>query len=501
MKKINILFIILSIFILISCNEEKKEELIDDAVVEYGKFTNSEYLYEPMHLYHGEDEIPVYACKINFSHTWNAEAPQRINNGVAIIELEGRAKLRLKTNFKINNKVTIRPLNKEVDYEQVEDQILDFYISEVGQYTIEFSNDRTLHLFVNPLHQYDEYKNQSNIIYFGPGVHNRSNSSKIASDNLVHLSTNQIVFIDKGAIVEAGFIANNSSNIKIIGNGIISGAPFDRNANTNTKLIPFEFNYCHNLEFQGIFNLDPAGWCYNIYFCDNVKIDNIKIISSRSNGDGVSIQSCQNVECNNSFIRSWDDSLVVKNYPRWDNRNIEGTTKNIQFNNCIIWTDLAQSMEIGYETVGLVMEDIHFKNITVLHNFHKAVISIHNGNNANIKDVSFENIIVEDASMGRGDGKNTLIELTAEYSTTWSNGHKTTSLGSVNGVLINNVKVLKANNPMISLRGSIDPRDGYTKDIHYVENVTIKDLFIENKKIDSNYNKLETIYTKNIVFE
>lgn len=483
--------------------EATDEELVSsvDAKLSVGEFTNSDYLYSQMTLKALDKNIPVYNCKINFSHSWDPTAPQRINNGVAIVEIEKNVCFTLTTTFKIVEKyLHIRPLEENVQYELVDQNNLKFLIKETGQYTIEFASDRTLHLFVNEYNQYDSYKSKSNLIYFGPGVHNKQNSSYISGDNYIHPSSNQTIFIDKGAVVEAGIIASNASNITVVGNGIITGAAFDRNANTNTRLIPMEFNYCNNIKFYGISNLDPAGWCYNLYFSTNIDMDNIKIISSRANGDGVSLQSCQNVECKNSFVRAWDDALVVKNYPRWDNRNIEGTTRNIKFYNCVIWTDLAQSMEVGYETVGAVMEDITFEKITVLHNYHKAVMSIHNANNANVKRVTFKDIVVEDASMGRGDGRNILIELTAEYSSTWSNGHKATALGSTSDVTIENVKVLKHSNPEISLRGSIDPRNGYSKEIHYVSNVTIKNVYLDNTKVDSNYNKLELVYTNNIQF-
>lgn len=505
MKKLLIVLLI-CLFPLFSCEAKKEEDKSNldydsDAEVSYGEFSNEDYLYGQMHLYFGDQEIPVYACKINYSHSWHADAPQRIDNGVAVIEIKGKAKLKLTTSFNMLNRTKIRPLDKNVQFEQTDDKELEFVISEVGQYTIEFYGDRCLHLFVSNIGEYDSYKNQSGVIYFGPGLHNKSNNSKISSDNYVHLSSNQTIFIDKGAVVEAGFIANNASNITIVGNGIISGAVFPRSATANTKLIPFDFNYCNNIKFIGISNLDPAGWCYNLYFSKNILLDNIKIISSRSNGDGVSLQSCEDAKVLNSFVRSWDDSLVVKNYPRWDNRNIEGTTRNILFKNCIIWTDLAQSMEIGFETVGEIMEDITFEDITVLHNYHKAVISIHNSNNANIKRVTFKNITVEDAAMGKGDGKNYLIEISNEYSTTWSTGHKVTSLGSTEDVLIENVKVLSSNKPMISIRGAIDARSEYSNEIHYVKNVKIKDLYLGDVKIDNNYEKLELIYTQNITFE
>ena len=483
-------------------NENTQDDEVYEYEMCYANYVDSDYLYSQVRMFVKDAEIPVYNCKVNFAHTWNPDAPQRMNNGVAIIGLNGTVKLRLELVFNPNDRCVIRPLEKNITPKiDNEKRIIEFVISEAGQYTIELSNDRTIHLFVNQLNQYFEYKDIENIIYFGPGVHNKSNSEHINSSNMINLSSNTIVFIDYGAIVEAGFIANNKENITIVGNGIVSGAPFSRSASTNSKLIPYEFNYCKNLKFYGISTLDPAGWCYNLYFCENVELDNIKIISSRSNGDGVSIQSCKHVKCTNSFVRSWDDSLVVKNYPQWSNRSLEGTTQDILFDNCIIWTDLAQSMEVGYETVGEVMEDITFSNITVLHNFHKAPISIHNANNAHLKNVTFKNIIVEDAKMGKGDGHNILIEITAEFSSTWSNGHKVTSLGSVDGVLIENVKVYNATNPEISIRGSIDTRSQYDGSIHYVSNVTIKDLYINGQKITSDYNNLEIVYAQNVSIE
>ena len=474
-----------------------------EAKLSFANNIPSDYLFNAVSLYYGDQEIPIYNVKVNFAHTWDPEAPNRMNNGVVILGLDGEVTLTLKTTFNINNTLTIRPLEKEVQKEILNNNEIEFTIKEKGQYTIELSNDRTIHLFVDEYGYFEKYRNSNeyaNYIYFGPGVHNKNNSSNINSNNLIELNSNTLVFIDEGAIVEAGFIANYKNNIAIVGNGIISGAPFDRSANTNSKLIPYEFNYCTNLIFDGITTLDPAGWCYNLYFSKDILLDNIKIISSRSNGDGVSIQSCERVDCLNSFVRSWDDSLVVKNYPEWSNKNNEGTTRDIYFYNCVLWTDLAQSMEIGYETVGEVMEDITFEKITVLHNFHKAPMSIHNANNANIKNVLFKDIIVEDAAMGKGDGKNVLVELTCEFSTTWSNGHKKTSLGQTDGVTFENIHILSSNNPLISIRGSIDARSEYDDTVHYVSNVKFINFYIGDTILTEAYNNLEMVYVNNVTF-
>ncbi len=460
---------------------------------------DSRLLYKNMTLKVFDLDIPIYNCKTNFSHTWNAEAPQRMNNAVAIVELEGTARFSLTATFNVELSCTIRPLSEEIVPEVIDDRNIEFEISKAGQYTIEFSNDRTLHLFVIEFEKYDSYKDMDNVMYFSPGVHNKTNDKRINSNNRINLNSNTVVFLDEGAIVEARFEATNKSNIIIVGYGIVSGANFDRNANTGTATVPYDFQYCNNIKFFGISTLDPAGWCYNLFFSNNIEIDDIKIISSRSNGDGISLQSCQNVHCSNSFIRSWDDSLVVKNYVSWNNGS-EGTTRNIYFDNCLLWTDLAQSMEIGYETIGEIMDNINFTNITVLHNYHKAPISIHNGNNANITNVHYKDIVIEDASMGKGDGKNILIEIVSEFSSTWSTNHKVTAVGSIDNVIIENVTVLFSKNPQVSIRGSYDGRSGY-ESYHYVTNVVIRNIYISGVKLDENYPNLEMKYSNNITFE
>lgn len=459
--------------------------------------------YSSMRLYAGDQIIPIYNVKTNYAHTWNPTAPQRMNNAVATIELKGTMTFKLQTNFLINNTCAIRPLNAKVPFSLDEERrVITFTISSPGQYTIEFRSEKTLHLFVNEYEAYDSYKNKDNVLYFGPGVHNKENSSYIQNDNYIHLSSNTIVYLELGAIIEGGFIAYKSNNIMIVGSGIIDGALFVRDANTNERMIPYDFSYCSDLTFLGVTNLDPAGWCYNLYFSNKINIDQVKIISSRSNGDGISLQSCQNVIVTNSFVRAWDDALVVKNYPKWDNLISYGETKNITFENCIIWNDLAQSMEIGYETYGEVLEDITFNNIVVLHNFHKAVISIHNGNQAEIKRIKFENITIEDASMGKGDGLPYLLDFTTTFSSTWSTGHGVTSLGNIQEVYVKNIKVIDERQDMkFHLEGSIDTRKEYYGSIHEIENIYFEDIEIAGTRLTANSPRiLKNEYVKNVIY-
>lgn len=480
-----------------------KEDNKETSKVRFNDDLNEDLRYSQLRMFIGDKEVPLFNCKTNMSQTWNGEAPSRMNNAVALIELEGKIEVKIQANFALLGECVVRPLSANITPIIDENRrVITFTISSPGQYTIDLRSGRTLHLFVDEYKQYDSYKESSNLIYFGKGIHTKESSKYINNYDEIVLNSNTTIFIDQGAIIRARFIASNKSNIKIIGSGIIDGSTFDRSIERGTTKVPLEFNFCSNIEIRGIATLDPAGWCYNLYYCKDVVIDNIKIISSRSNGDGVSVQSCENVICSNSFIRSWDDSLVVKNYPLHNNRNSHGSTKNILFENCIIWTDLAQSMEVGYETVGEVLEDVTFNNITVLHNYHKAVISIHNANNANIKRVKFTNITVEDLSVGKGDGNKIFIDVANVFSSNWSTNWTTTSLGSIDDVLIENVKVIEGHiDAEIKISGTKDHRKEYNYTTHYVNNVTIKDVIIKDKIVDETYSNLTVNLTNNLKFE
>jgi len=456
-------------------------------------------LYSQAHLYAAGQQIPLYNVKANLNHVWSATAPGRVDSGVASLEMEGKVLFSLQTNFPLNNTCVIRPLAAKVApvFDNAR-RVIRFVIDNPGSYTIELSAKRAIHLFVNAIGGEDATKAKATMT-FGPGIHNHANDTRIDANNLCHLSSNAIVYLAPGCVFQGGFAADNRSNIIIGGLGFIDGSSFERNADNGSKLIPLDFNFCTNLTFSGFSVLDPAGWCFNLYFGNTIAITNVKIISSRSNGDGISIQSCQNVEVKGCFVRTWDDSLVVKNYNQWSNPSVEGTTRHVHFSSCRIWTDLAQSMEIGYETIGSVMDDITFTDITVLHAYHLAPISIHNANNANLTNVAYTNITVEDASVDASSNK--VIDFSTAFSSTWSTSHKTTALGSIDTVTLQNVLVSKGNDSLIvSIKGAIDTRTGYNNSEHDISNVSLKDVSIKGIIITKTYSPLVTAYAPNLTF-
>lgn len=468
--------------------------------------------YSGAKLYVEGEEIPLYATRYNDSQVWSAAAASRRETGFAYFDFQGSVRAKIVYESKVDSAYLVRPSAYGVLASVTkENRSVEFVLDAADNYTVEpvSSPKQAIYLFCNPIGkeeftaESEEVKN-GNVLYFGAGLHTAANDSRIGPDNVVRVRSGQTVYLASGAVLRAKIQGDNVSDVRVAGRGILDGSAFVRDPGAGLATVPIEFNRCTDVVVEDIVLNDPAGWCVQYYFVEGGRIDNVRMLSSRSNGDGVSLQSCKNITVSRVFARTWDDCLVVKNYPEWSDRSKQGATENILFEYCTIWADLAQCMEVGYETVGKTMQNITFRDITVLHAFHKPVMSIHNGNNADIKRVVFENITVEDASMGQGDsnGNRQLAEFTAVYSASWSDGHGVTELGSIDGVTVSNVWVYSAKTPIeYRVYGSEDTRSDYAGSLHYVDNVTFDGIKIGTKTESEQTAKLYTNeYARNVKF-
>lgn len=411
---------------------------------------NSTVQHSGVSLFVEDTPLFVYDVAVNHIRTW-VENPSTTTAGMASFDFEGSVQVRVEVEDM--ESLVVRPLSLGIQ-PKVKNGVATFTLSAPAQLTLEINGDykRAVHLFANAPEENAPSQEDENVIYFGPGVH---------KTGIFTVESGQTVYLAGGAVVYGGIVGKNVQNVRVTGRGFFDGSTYDRWAQTT---VPINFEHSQNIQIDGVGFLNPAGWTVNAYFCEDVLIDNIKIISARSNGDGITLQSCKNVKAQNSFVRSWDDSLVVKNYD-------EGSTENILFDNMVVWTDLAQSCEVGYETYGESIKNITFQNITVMHNFHKPVMSIHNADQAAISDVTFRDIVVEDAQMGDGDGTPYLMEITIA-SSQWS---RSAVRGSVQNVLFENITVLSGKTPSSNFRG-------YGEN-NAVDGVAINNLVINGQRI------------------
>ena len=407
-------------------------------------------------------ELFVYDVMVNHEHIWNANT-QPSSTPMAYFDMQGRAVV------EVRMPGLPRPVESAEVLPQswgitpvVEDGTVRFTVTEPGQYTVVFNGsvNQALHLFVNPLETDVPDPDDPDVFYIGPG--------EWAID-AISLSDGQTLYLSGGAVLHSIISVASAKNVRICGRGIIDGSDYPAwNQPGSYARVPIDLNHSRDISVEGIIVANSNCWNVNSYSSKNVTIDNVKIISGRQNGDGFTFQSCTNHLVTNCFARTWDDSLVIKNY--------SGSTRGITFRNIQIWTDLAQSMEIGYETdKGLTLDpeisEVLFEDITVLYNFHKPVISIHNSDDAFVHDITYRNIVVENAFMQGDNGfNNELIEMTLQNSS-WSTVRD--EFGSIDQVLIDGLTVLNTADGKVP-RSRLSGHD----EEHRITNVTLQNVTI-----------------------
>ncbi len=407
-------------------------------------------------------ELFVYDAMVNHEHIWNANT-QPSTTPMTYFDFSGTAvvEVRMPGLDKPVESAEVLPLSRGI-VPEVREGTVRFTVTEPGAYTVVFNGsvNKALHLFANPPEENVPDPDDPNVYWIGPG--------EWVMD-AISLKDGQTLYLSGGAVLHSIVSVAGASDVRICGRGIIDGSDYPAwNQPGSTARVPIDLNHAKNVSVEGIILINSNCWNFNSYSSRNVTVDNVKIISGRQNGDGFTFQSCTDHVVTNCFARTWDDSLVIKNY--------SGSTKGITFRNIQIWTDLAQSMEIGYETdKGLTLDpeisQVLFEDITVLYNFHKPVISIHNSDDAFVHDITYRNITVEHAFMQGDNGINKeLIEMTLQNSS-WSTVRD--EFGSIDGVLIDGLTVLSTADGRVPAS-----RFAGQSEEHRITNVTLRNVTI-----------------------
>ena len=345
--------------------------------------------------------VGVFDTTVNNSHTWVGYYPPLSSARVAIFDFDGTANVTLTVNYYVGS-ATIRPLADGVTPTITHNgntSYISFKIKQAGQYSVELNGNLTdaVMIFASKI----EAAPSGNVIKVSSGQARYEN---------ITVGNGQTLYIEGGAAVYGRVFCQSGSTVA--GRGIIDQSHMGTWGGSNGQY-PMSIEFANNVHVNGVSVLNSSCWNYQIYNSNHVYLDNIKIVSARPNGDGISIQSSDNVHVTNSFIRTWDDGVVLKNYS-------SNNTHDVYVENCRFWTDLAQSMEIGFETnagyggtcANPSIYAVKFNNITVMHALHKAPISIHNGDNAEIHDITWSNITIEDCNVGQGDGWHLWLDFT-----------------------------------------------------------------------------------------
>jgi hypothetical protein len=139
---------------------------------------------------------------------------------------------------------------------------------------------------------------------------------------------------------------------------------------------------------------DPDVWCCSLFGCRDAVIENVKLVGLwRYNADGIDICNSENVVVRNSFVRAFDDAIVLKGL-RWDGGFHERPVRDVAVRGCTLWCDWGRALELGAETSAPEFSAIRFEDCDIIRTTHIAM-DIQHGDRALIHDVRFSDIRVE----------------------------------------------------------------------------------------------------------
>lgn len=159
-----------------------------------------------------------------------------------------------------------------------------------------------------------------------------------------------------------------------------------------------------NLKITGVtFRQSPA-WCLHLVYCQNIEIDGIQVHTKYDengekygmhNGDGIDVDSCQDVVIRNCLISSQDDGIAVKSGRNEEGRRVGIPSRNILIENCIFPSGFGVAM--GSEMSGGV-EDVYVRNCIFENAFSIASIKAIRGRGSYIRNIHYENCLIKNYS-------------------------------------------------------------------------------------------------------
>lgn len=262
----------------------------------------------------------------------------------------------------------------------VHGQSITFNLAKSGQVTVEMDGSHhALHLFADPPEANVPKAGDTGVRYFGPGVHRPGK---------IQLKSGETLYIAGGAVVYTAVEACGATGVRILGRGVIDTSEYERGKGGGC----IRLDDCSDVKIDGVILRDPDVWCLSAFGCRNLEISGVKLVGLwRYNAEGIDICNCQDVVVRNSFVRSFDDAIVLKGLiGGFQDRPV----RNVRVHDMVLWCDWGRAIEIGAETSAPEIVDVLFRDCDIIRTAHIAM-DIQCGDRAMVHDVRYQDIRME----------------------------------------------------------------------------------------------------------
>jgi hypothetical protein len=326
-------------------------------------------------------DLPEYLVKVDqVKGTTHKEE----NASMSYFDFSGEAEVAVTFNKGAVQAARIRPLSYDIKHE-IKGNTISFKLLKPANLSVEVNGDifHNLHLFANPIDDFVPNAKDTNLLYYGPGVH------EIPGGKL-QVASGKTLYLAGGAVLKGQVLVQHVQNVRVIGRGMVDQSVKMGVRIANAKNVVVEGIFCTQCATGG---------------SDSVTIRNVKTMSYYGWGDGMNVFSSNNVLFDGVFNRNSDDCTTVYG----TRLGFTGGCKNITMQNSTLWADVGHPILIG--THGNtpnpeVLENLNYINIDILDQKepqlnYQGCMSLNPGDNNLIRNVRFENIRVEDFRQGQ----------------------------------------------------------------------------------------------------
>jgi hypothetical protein len=287
-------------------------------------------------------------------------------------------------------RVDVRPLSAGVRPD-VRPNEIRFRLRAPHNLSVELNGEsrRVLNLFAAPLERDVPSPDDPGVRYFAPG--------RVHDAGEVTLRSGETAYIAGGAVVRGAFRASGGRGVRIRGRGIVDGTHLPEGVRMVT------LDSVRDALVEGVTFLNSGTWTVVPFLSDGFRADNVKILNWRTGSDGIDLVATSHAVVENSFVRANDDCVVVKTWgggPRYPGgmQAAGPDVSDILVRNSVFWNmPWGNALEIGFELRAARVRGIRFVDNDIIRVDRGAALSIHNGEGAEVSDVLFEDIRIEDA--------------------------------------------------------------------------------------------------------
>ncbi|MBQ2952754.1 MAG: hypothetical protein IJE07_04295 [Clostridia bacterium] len=308
--------------------------------------------------------------------------------------------------------------------------------------------------------------------YFGPGLH-KLDTFDFEDGDTLYLAAGAIVTMQPHPAEEqpvnlkdwagkqnfrTGILAEGKKHVSIEGFGLIDFSLLDWHERK-----PIVFRSCQDVKVQGVTIVNVPEWNLTFVGCEDVLVDQIRIIGYRENSDGIDVVSTQRAVVQDCFIRTGDDAVVVKAMVR----GICGG-KDILCQRCVVWNDKVRCFGVAAESVEDIA-DLTFRDCDVIRSYADWTLElgsllVYICDHALVQNVLFEDIRIEhEVHLA------THVHITKDF---WA---KTRDAGNIRNVTFRNIAV----------KPDIPSRVGGYDAEHCVRGVRFENLTVAGKRAET----------------